>query len=293
MADQITTAFIRQFIAGLKMVVQQLESKFRGRVQIEPITGTLAYVDYVGQADTPQAQQALIQKTNLQEITHARRIIMGKPYPMAVPVSKQALSRLLQDPTGTYVQTLRASFNRLIDKILMSQAIATALTSSTDDLTQASVTWPSGSQQLAESGTVGMTAGKVIKALTQFNLNDVPEEAEKHLALSPLGIEDLLLDPDVTYSQQIALEQIRTGEVKTLWGFQTAMSNQLPKSGNIRSCVAWVKEGLCLGINSDIEVDIAQRKDLNNLWQILMSMDLGATRMEEKLVYEIQMYEAS
>lgn len=301
MPDQITTAFIQQFKDGFTLVVQQLESLFRSRVRLEPIKGSLAYVDYIGVPNDPQAQTALIQKTNLQEIPHARRIIMGAPYPLAVPVSEEALSRLMEDPTASYVQALRGSFNRLLDRVTMAAAIGPALTASTDLLTQNTVNLPAA-QIYTEDGTVGATYAKLVAALTQFNLNDVPEEAKRHCAISPQGIANLLLDPDITYTEELDLKAVQEGKIKQVAGFEMRMSNQLPKdysagkSGpGIRHCPCWVdmgmNNGICLGMNRDLSVSIAQRHDLNDLWQILVKIDFGATRMEEKLVYDMQIYE--
>jgi hypothetical protein len=223
---------------------------------------------------------------------------MGLPYPLAVPISAQALSRLKQDPTGTYVQTMRASFERLCDRLLMAAAIGTAISVSTEELTPTSIPLTVATQKVVETGTLGMTKAKVIAALTRFNLNH-KDKSEKFLALSPQAIEDLMMDLDVNDIQQQALDLIRTGNMvsKPLWGFNVSMCTELPKSvaegsPGIRSNVAWVKEGLCLGINEDIRVDIGPRRDLNNLMQILMTVDEGATRMQETDVFEIQAYEA-
>lgn len=298
MSDQVTTSFVRQFTDGMRLVAQQMISELRSKVTIEPVQGNVAYVDYIGVAPTPTAQASLIQATNLQEIPHSRRAIMGMPYPLAVPISKQALSRLKQDPTGTYVQTMRASFERLCDRMLMAAAIGTAISVSTEELTPANIILPVATQKVVESGTLGMTKSKIIAALTRFNLNH-KDKSEKFLALSPQAIEDLMLDLDVNEVQAEALDLIRTGNLvsKPLWGFNVSMSTELPRSvaegsPGIRSNVAWVKEGLCLGINEDITVDIGPRRDLNNLMQILMTVDQGATRMQETDVFEIQAYES-
>ena len=298
MTEQIKTAFIRQFTDGMRLVAQQLVSDFRSKVAILPITGTIAYADYEGMAPDPQTQISLIQATNLLEIPHSRRAIFALPRNLPVPISKQALSRLQQDPTGSYVQSMRASFERYCDRILMAAAIGDAIAVSDEALTQVTIPLPA-IQKVTESGTVGMTAGKIRAALKRFNLNH-RDKSEKFLALAPQAIEDLMGDLDVTYPQQMALDLLRNGSgaVQQLWGFNVSMNTELPRStaaasAGIRSNVAWVKEGLCLGINEDITVDIGPRRDLNNLTQILMTVDEGASRMQETDVFEIQAYEAA
>lgn len=291
MADQITTAFKRQFSDHFRDVAQQKQSKLRSLVEVEPISGDQAYVDYVGKGAEPPPQVSLIQATPLNELAHYRRLILATSYPEAIPLSKQALSRLIADPTYKYAEALNATFNRLIDKKLLLAAIGDASAVSTDALTVTATPLPA-TQKYTESGTVGMTAEKIITALEAFHSADVDDSAQKNLALAPRAVSDLLLDPDLTIADMMALEQVRQGKISQVFGFTTIMSNQLYKSGNIRSNVAWVKEGLCLGINEDVEIRIDERKDLNYLKQVWGCITFGCTRMQEELVFEIQAYEA-
>jgi hypothetical protein len=165
---------------------------------------------------------------------------------------------------------------------------------STAELTETVIPLPN-TQKITESGTLGMTAGKIIAALTRFNLNH-RGKSEKHLRLSAQAIEELLLDLDVTYPQQQALEMVRTGELQSLWGFKVGMSTELPRTtaegiAGIRSNVAWCKEGLGLGFNQDFNATIEPRYDKVNLRQIAASIDFGVTRLQETDVFEIQAYE--
>lgn len=290
MPDQITTAFVKQFADNAKLVAQQLESAFRDKVMIEPITGDKAYVDYVGLADEPQPQLSLIQDTQLDEMPHSRRVILTKPYPKAVPISNVAKRRMLYDPANPYQTALKAAYERLIDKTLMAAAIGSATYASTDALTEGSLALGAG-QIYEETGTVGMTAEKVVRALETFNLNNLVN-GDKWLALAPLAISDLLLDPDVSIADQMALEIVRTGQIKQVFGFNCVMSTQLPKSTTFRSNVAWVREGLCLGLNQDLVARLDERPDKNYLTQVWMCLDFGAVRLQETHVYEIRAYEA-
>jgi hypothetical protein len=70
------------------------------------------------------------------------------------------------------------------------------------------------------------------------------------------------------------------------------MSNRLSTTSNITSNIAWTQDGIGLGFVQDLQTDLSIRYDKNLSRQAWMSMDFGATRLQEKLVVEIQAYAA-
>lgn len=289
-ADLITTAFKRKFSDTFRELAQQKESKTQSRVEVITVDADLMYIDHVGKRSEAAPQTSLIQATNLIEHAHTRRILKTLPYPDAIPLSKQALVRLIADPTYKYIDQQMAMYNRLKDKLVFTAALAAVDVVSTDVFT-ASTTSLGAGQIYTEAGTVGMTAEKIATARKVFNDNDL-DGVKAYLALAPQAILDLSLDPDVTMVDQMALDAVRNGEVRQIFGFEVIMSNQLAIASNIRHNVAWVEAGLALGLKGNGETDIAPRPDLNNLIQILTSMELGAIRLMEEGVYDIQAYEA-
>ena len=290
--DQIATAVKRQFSDTYKMYAQQMVSKAESMVRVEPMTSAIDYIDFVGLADEPEQQYTLVTPTNLTEIPHGRRQLSCVPYNKAVALPDTALSRIIADPTGDYMRAMVAATNRMKDKRIFAAAIGNSVAVSTDLMTTTNIGL-TATQTYTESGTLGMTVTKVLQGSTQFNLNEIPAEYSKWLYLSPLAIEDLLSEPEIQMStvHQLALEAIRNGEVKMLFGFNTVMSNYLPKTGNIRSSIAWVREGMALGYNQTYYAVLEKRPDLNGIWQVRNRIDLGATRLLETHVYQIQHYE--
>jgi hypothetical protein len=292
MADQISTATKLQFADSYKLFAQQMLSKAEAMVRVEQVQGAVDYIDYIGLADEPEQRQTYVAATNLTEIPHGRRQIVCAPYDKAVPLSDVALKRIIADPTGDYMRVMLAAVNRMKDKKLFAAAIGNSVSVSTDLMTTTNLPLDA-TQKIVESGTAGMSIIKVGTASTQFNLNEIPKEFERWLFLSPLAIEDLLFEPEVQMSQvhQMALEAIQRGEVKMLFGFNTVMSNYLPKTGNIRSAIAWVREGMALGYNETYYATLEKRPDLWGIYQARNHIDFGATRLQETHVFEIQHYE--
>lgn len=290
--DQITTATKRQFSDAYRLFAQQMLSKAEAMVEIEQSTGAVGYIDYIGVADEPEQRKALIAQTNLTEIPHGRRQYVCAPYDKAVPLSDVAIRRIIADPSGKYMQAMLAATNRMKDKRLFAAALGNSVSVSTDLMTTSNLSLDS-TQKIVEGGTEGMSVLKVGKSATQFNLNEIPAEFQRWLFLSPLAIEDLLFEPEVQMStvHQMALEAIQKGEVKMLFGFNTVMSNYLPKTGNIRSAIAWVREGMALAYQESYYAVLEKRPDLNGIVQCRSHIDFGATRLQETHVFEIQHYE--
>jgi len=300
MPDQITTAMQQQFADNFRLVAQQLETEIRSWVTVETDIKLKKYMDYVGVAGEPEQQVALVQDLNLDEMPHSRRVVIAYPYVKGVPVPKAAVARVIADPTNPYMLALKATFERFLQKTAFLAAIGTSITAATDLLTESTIaladypTEGANQQKIVESDTVGMTASKLILALERFNLNE-RANSEKVLWLGPKQVTNLLEDPDVTGPDEEALRLLRTGKVQNemFWGFQTRMANNLPKTDNIRSCMAWCKEGVGLGLNQEYEGEIQPRYDKINLKQLVGTMDFGCTRLAETDVFEIQCYEAT
>lgn len=292
--DQIATAVKMQFQDSYLLFAQQMMSKAADKVRVENIKGLIDYIDFIGLADEPTERTTFVAPTVLTEIPHGRRALSCVPYDKAVPLSDVALARIIADPTGDYMKVMLAAVERKKDKTLFAAAIGSSLSVSTDLMTQSPLALPA-TQVIVESGTEGMSVVKVGMASTQFNLNEVSQDGfgQRWLFLSPLAIEDLLFEPEVQMStvHQMALEAIQKGEVRVLFGFNTIMSNYLPKTGNIRSAIAWVREGMCLGYNENYYAVLEKRPDLNGIWQARNHIDFGATRLQETHVFQIQHYE--
>ena len=289
----IPTSFIKTYEQNIQLLVQQLETQFRDKVFVKPLSGQKHYVDFIGTA-TPAKRTASAAPTVHTNIAHSRSRIMPETYDLATLVDRNDIMRMGTDPTNDYMKAFRAGYNRFIDETILAQAIGSRYAVTTDDETETATALGAG-QTVAETGTAIMSLAKIRSALKIFNANDVPPEEEKMLALSPQAIDDLLNEPEVIDSQatMIALNAIQDGKIMKLFGFNIYMTNRLAAAAaNIRGHVAWVKNGVCLGIMKDIESRVTEESQFNFSVQLWMSMDFGVTRMQEKQVVLIQSYEA-
>jgi hypothetical protein len=282
MSTQITTAFSQQYSANVKLVVQQLESMMRDKVTVEALVGEAGYFDYIGKTE-PTQRTTRHGDTTYTDTPHSRRKIWGATYDLADLIDKPDKVRTLIDPTNAYLQAFKGGFARVMDRVVLAAARGTAYTGKTGST---STTLPAG--QKVAVGTTGLTTDKLKSALKLFLTNDVPEDWTKHLAVAPQQVMDLLSEYDVTSADYNILRPLVEGSVAKWMGFTIHPTNQLAAvSGSVRYCVAWVQPAVTLAVNSEAESRITEMPNKNYSVQVWMSMDFGASRMDELGVVEI------
>lgn len=290
MANTQSIAFRKQYEAAFRLLVQQEASKFSDKVWVYPMSSNKAYVNFVGSLNVVK-RTGRNAPTVFQDAAHTKRRIIAETWDVpAILIDEPDQIRMIADPASIYARAQRAAIRRKYDNLIMAAAIGNAYSADEDD-TETAVPLPA-TQKILETGTVGLTLQKITQALEIFHTNDVDPDVEKWMALSPKGLTDLLNEPELTIAEQNALRMVNEGKVERVRGFNMVLSNQLAIAGNIRSNVAWVQEGICLGVIYDIKARAEENMNYNYSTQVWASFDAQATRMQEKLVVEIQSYEA-
>jgi hypothetical protein len=83
------------------------------------------------------------------------------------------------------------------------------------------------------------------------------------------------------------------GEIDTFMGFNFIRTERLDtNSSSNRLVLAFAKSGIGLAVGSDIQTRISERADKNYATQVFLSMTIGATRIEDEKVVEIECTES-
>ena len=284
MSSQVTTAFVQQYSANVQMLSQQMGSLLRDKVRVESITGKNAFLDQVGSvtavektsrhSDTPQI-----------DTPHARRRISLSDYEFADLIDQQDKVRLLIDPTSSYAQAAAMAMGRAIDDVIITAALGTAYTGETGSTSTANA------NQIVH-GSGGLTVAKLRTAKQTLDLSDVDPSIPRHIIVSPKQISDLLNITEVTSADFNTVKALANGEINTYLGFNFIVSNRLALSSTTRSCIAFAQDGIALGIGKDVNARIDERADKSYATQVYYCMSIGATRMEEDKVVEVQCTES-
>jgi hypothetical protein len=147
-------------------------------------------------------------------------------------------------------------------------------------------------QKITESGTDGLTIAKLRTAKEKFDLASVDPSIARFIVVSPRQITDLLGTTEVTSSDFNTVKALANGEINSFLGFNFIVSNRLSIASSKRSCIAFAQDGITLAVGKDVSARIDERADKSYATQVYYCMSIGATRMEEEKVVEVQAHEA-
>jgi hypothetical protein len=285
MSTQVTTAFVQQYSANVQMLSQQMGSRLRDAVRIENVVGKNAFIDQIGVA-TAQARTTRHADTPQIDTPHSRRRLTLADYEYADLIDDQDKIRMLIDPTSSYAKAAAAAMGRAMDDVVIAAALGTAATGETG----------SGSATITNSianGNTNLTLAKLREAKYMLDSGDVDPSIQRYIAVGPSQIQALLADTTVTSSDFNTIKALVQGELDTFMGFKFIMTNRLTtaddgaEADQIRNCFAWAEDGITLGLGKDVSARIDERADKSYATQVYYCMSLGAVRMEEAKVVQI------
>ena len=284
MSSQITTAFVQQYSANIQMLSQQMGSLLRDKVRQESVVGKNAFFDQVGSV-TAQLKTSRHSDTPQIDTPHSRRRVSLSDYEYADLIDQQDKVRLLIDPTSSYAQAAAFAMGRAMDDVIIAAATGTAFTGETGATSEAA-------QTAIAAGGAGLTIAKLRTAKQTLDLGNVDPSIPRYIIVSPKQISDLLNITEVTSSDFNTVKALANGEINSFLGFNFIVSNRLSLSTTTRSCIAYAQDGIALGIGKDVSARIDERADKSYATQVYYCTSVGATRMEEDKVVEVQCTES-
>jgi hypothetical protein len=197
-------------------------------------------------------------------------------------------------PTSEVVQSHAYAAGRTCDEIVIAAASGTAYSGETGTTSNTLA----ASQQVAvnySGANEGLTLNKLIAAKSILGINEaygqnVNRGDSLHLIVSQVQLDDLLMNVTEVKSSDFAnVKALVQGEVNQFMGFMFTRTELLTlvSATDVRTCLAYVKSGIKLGIGRDRSVKTTIRDDLNETLQIRTKMRMGATRMFEEKVVEV------
>lgn len=296
----LTDLFQIQFSTLLRLKLQQQMSKVRGRVQEGSHVGAkmASPVQFLGAISmkTPQGRFAPKQ---YEEQDYTRRWV--------VPIDKevdQYIDNFDQlktpiDPKSQLVSRAAAACNRAFDDEIIRAATATAVIG-TDSGSLNTEAWDTTNFQIAgnfgASAAVGLTVAKLNEARRILEHNHaLDEDPQITLLIGSNQHADLRNQALVTSSEFNQRGGVlENGVVTRYMGMDIIVSERLPtitdknSAANQRGCLAFVKNGLYLGMWLDTKTEVFRRPDMSsNPWDINTMVSFGATRLELGRVIQI------
>lgn len=287
MPDTNNVIYAQQYSENIMSLAQQGASKLWAPVyQKTNVKGKHFFQDQIGEW-TMQKKIGRNPKTPQSDPNLARRMAIMEDFHDNVILDRSDELKVISDPRSSYTMAAGKAIGRQIDDIIIEAALGDARTGETGSTT---TVLPS-SQKIA-AGTVGLTFDKVKQTGRIFNEADVEIE-DRFFVTSPQGIEDLLGQVEATSSDFNTLRAIMDGQFhgKTWMGFEWIMSTRLNKISTTRESFAFQKYGICAGLPQGPFVRTDERTDLSYGWQVYYELNMGATRLEEKRVVQVDIIE--
>ena len=287
MSTEITTAMVEQYSANVQILMQQKESRLRQVVRVE--TGVVGKNAFFDQLNSTAAVKRTSRHadTPLVSTPHVRRRVSLVDYDWADLVDNMDLKKVLIDPSSLYAINARNAMNRAMDDELITAAFGTAYGGVDGSTSYAFDT----SYNVVAAASVGMTLAKLLSAKEILDGNEVDEE-DRFCIIGSKQLQDLLGTTEVSSSDYNSVKALVNGQVDTFLGFKFVRSERLTLSSTTRKCIAGQKNSLLLAIGLDIVTDVGPRRDKNMATQVYLGMSIGATRMDEKGIVEIDCLES-
>lgn len=287
MSFEITTAMVQQYNDNIVMLQQQKPSRLRPCVREESVQGEYGFFDQVDQT-AAQKRTTRHADTPLISTPHVRRRVSMSAYDWSDLIDNFDRPTLITDPTSVYVMNAVASLNRSIDDEIIACALATAYGGRDGTSTYA---FPTSTHQIAH-GSAGLNLTKLLQAKEILDSYENDPEEPRFFILNAKQVTNLLNTTEIKSADYNTVKALVSGEIDTFLGFKFVRSERLQKVSTTRSCLAFTKSSILLGIGTDVITRVSERPDKNYATQVYAGMFLGATRMDEKGVVEIQATEA-
>jgi hypothetical protein len=296
MSNQITTAFVQQFSDNLIMLAQQKGSRIRDRVMNKTVTGDAAYFERIGAvAAVPKTTRHM--DSPQMDTPHSRRRVTLTDYLWGDLIDAEDEVRMLIDPTSAYAQSGGFALGRAIDDVIIAAATgsATAVTSSLTAATS-SVAFPAAN--VIAHASADLTVAKLISARRLLMKNNIDMSEEMTLVVNSSAIASLLGTTQVTSADYNTVKALVSGNIDTFMGFKFVQTERLLGVADGTSTapikvLAFAKSALGLAVGRDINIRISERADKNYATYVHAAMSIGATRIEEEKIVEIDCVQAA
>lgn len=303
----------KEYTTLFDLEIQQSQSKLEAFVEKE---------SYASGADKRQAvvrygevKMSAIDGTNddivASDITSVQRWIDGKAYDVAHnynefiqgPLTKQRIRDVI-------VMAQMASVERQKDEVILSALFSNALSGTDGTSTTAYDSGNTIAANIGASGNTGLNLTKIEALKTRMGFNELDGDTIGRaggavMVLTERTMADLRQMVEVNnsdYRAQYGVQTDSNGNITKFYGFDiiefsTARLGKYAESarllnGSLRRIPVFVKKAIKLGTwSSNIQrVDDLPSKR-GTVKQFYAAMNLGATRVDEKLVYDIQVAE--
>ncbi len=284
-----------------EIMAQQTEHRLAGCYISDNINGNRKRYDQMGSQNYAMRQiTARAQKSEPSDIPMFIRWVTPRPYDKTTWIDQfdDTLLGALPNPDSAVARNHGIAAARQKDIIILNALLGVNYTGAQGTTATALPTTggPNNTGQVVgvTYGSGGANSGLTLAKLTQasyvMDSNDVAEDG-RYMAYAAKQLNNLITNVDqvnsVLYNDVRAL---RDGRIKDFMGFEFKRLQLVPfiaGSTTIRSCVAWQRNFLTLGIGRDVMTKMDILPTQSQAIQVYTCLLMDATRMEEAGVVQV------
>jgi hypothetical protein len=265
MANTIDQAFIKQFESEVHMAYQRMGSKLRNTVRSTNVTGSTARFQVIGKGTA--STKTRNGDVSTMELAHTNVEATMADYYAAEYIDK--------------LDELKININ---ERQAVAQSAAAALGRQTDALIVAAMDAGANSTQIADTGGA-LGKADLLTLFQTFGAEDVPEDGQRYLAMSPAGFADLFNINEFASSDYVGAQSLPFAggmTMKEFLGFKIFSTSAVAGGKNF----AYHARAVGIGINSDVQTELNYvPQKVAHLATSMMSM--GSVVIDDDGVFEV------
>lgn len=298
MSVNLPTWYVRQYATNIQLLLQQKGSKLRQAVTTGDYVGDQA--SPVDQLDAVEMQQVTTRFGAMPRIdaATARRWVFPTDYDLPQLIDKFDKLRLLTDPESQYVMNAVLAAGRKMDTAIITAFQGTAKTG-VAGATSTSFTAANEVDVAVGGANSRLNVAKLhaVKELIRAAHID-PDEDPCFVGITAKDESALLQEIQITNRDYTGgdVPVLREGKLVRFLGLNfiyCELIETVAAGTNEVDVPVWARSGMHLGFWNDVKTSISIRNDLQSEpWQAYVYMTIGATRLDEEKVFNIESYRA-
>ena len=298
MSLNLPNHYVISYSSNIQLLLQEKGSKTRGLVTEGHYVGKQASpVDQIGSVEMTPVTGRFEPKGRTDAATD-RRWVFPSDFDLPQQIDTFDKLRLLTDPESVYVTNAVYAAGRKIDTVVITAFLASAKTG-VDGSTSTAFTAGNEVDVAVGGSNSKLNVAKLLEVKRKMRTNHVDFEMDEiYCLLTALDEEALLNEIQIISSDFNGADApvMRDGKISRFLGINfryCELVESVATGTNEVNVPVWAKSGMHLGIWNDVETSITRRYDLKgNPWEAYLYVTIGATRLEENKVYNIESYRA-
>ena len=293
MSSTIADTFQKKYTNKWGQALQQHSTLLQDYTTLSSnLSGSVVFFDQLGILDFEEKTTRLGQ-TQLDEAPALRRCVRPRMFTKAVGFDEFDATQTdaMDEIVSKTIDSMKSAAARRMDDVMIEGFLGSNYRGE-EGLDKVEIpSTQTVAANFVESGTAvnsNLTVAKLRAILQKFQENEAWNEDSLAagdklcIAVTSSQIMALLREKELSSADYSDVKNLVNGTIGTFMGFKFIRTQRLPKVGDIRTNLAWVKSRAQFGIWDDFKVKLSIRDDMDDALQVRARFACGATRLQEE-----------